>query len=91
MQPPGDPPIVRDCLIWGLAVICAIAGPLLLWMPNLQPPWPEGSHVIAAVLAIVAGILSILIARYFLEQPVESRGSNAGVPCSRSELARRRP
>ena len=64
MQPPE---ILRSYRSWwGLAVICAIAGPLLLWMPNLQPPWPEGSHVIAAVLAIVAGILSILIARYFL-------------------------
>ena len=63
--------------LWGIGIVLAVTGPLALWVPDLQPPWPEGSQMIAAVFCVVVAILSVSIAHYFLGQPAASRSRSA--------------
>jgi hypothetical protein len=49
--------------LWGLGVAATVISPLALWVPNLQPPWPEGSQMITAVFCIVVAILSFSLSR----------------------------
>jgi flagellar biogenesis protein FliO len=58
--------------LWGLGFAATIVGPLALWVPNLQPPWPEGSQVITAVFCIVAAILSFVVSRSLSERSTMS-------------------
>ena len=42
--------------VWGAGVLVATAGPLGLLVPDLYPPWPEHSYLIAVIFAAVAAI-----------------------------------
>lgn len=52
--------------LWGIGVAVTVAGPLALWVPNLQPPWPEGSQMITTISCIIVAILSFSLSREFL-------------------------
>src|SRR5579864_1683188 len=54
--------------LWGLGFAATIIGPLALWVPNLQPPWPQGSQLITAVFCIVTAILSFVVSRSLSER-----------------------
>lgn len=49
----------------GFALVLAATGPLLLWVPDLQPPWPESSQTIATIFCVVVAILAAAWARQF--------------------------
>ena len=44
--------------LWASACAVAIAGPIALWIPGLEPPWPEGS---AAIVAVVFSVIALVI------------------------------
>jgi hypothetical protein len=44
--------------IWGVGVALAVAGPLGMSIPELYPPWPDGSRLIGVIFCAVAAILS---------------------------------
>ncbi len=54
--------------IWGLGFAAIVIGPLALWVPNLQPPWPQGSQIITAVFCIVVAILAFVICHSLSER-----------------------
>ena len=58
--------------LWGVGFAATILGPLALWVPNLQPPWPQGSQMITAVFCIVAAILSFVLSRSLSERSKSS-------------------
>lgn len=45
--------------LWGGASAVALAGPVALWAPGLEPPWPEGT---AAIIALLFCVVALLIA-----------------------------
>ena len=55
--------------VWGAGVLVATAGPLGLMVPELYPPWPEHSYVIAVIFAAVAGIVSFTAGVAYAQQP----------------------
>lgn len=51
--------IKRFKSMWGGAVIAATAGPAILWLSGLDPPWPPGSaSKIATLFCAVAAIMA---------------------------------
>lgn len=44
--------------MWGTAVAAAAAGPLILWISGLEPPWPPGAGKIATLFSAVAVLLA---------------------------------
>jgi hypothetical protein len=62
--------------IWGAGVLIATAGPLGLLVPDLYPPWPDHSYVIAVIFAAVAAIVSITAGLAYAHQ---SRGLRKGL------------
>lgn len=44
--------------LWVGACAVAVGGPLALWIPSLEPPWPEGS---AAIVAVVFSVIALVL------------------------------
>jgi hypothetical protein len=65
----------------GFALVLAATGPLLLWLPDLQPPWPEGSQMIATLLCVVVAMLAAALAKQF-----QSAATRAGADRQRSRV-----
>ena len=49
--------------LWGLGVAVVALGPLALWVPDLEPPWPEGSQLITTLFCVLVAILSFALGR----------------------------
>jgi hypothetical protein len=49
--------------LWGGACAVAVGGPAALWLPRLEPPWPEGS---AAIVAVVFSVIALIIGYAYL-------------------------
>jgi TIR domain-containing protein len=65
----------------GFALVLAATGPLMLWVPDLQPPWPESSQMIATLFCAVVAILAAAWARQF-----RSAVTRAGAERQRSRV-----
>lgn len=55
--------------VWGVGVLLATAGPLGLFVPNLYPPWPENSHLIAVIFCAVAAVVSFTVGLSYAQRP----------------------
>jgi len=58
--------------LWGLGVTLGTVGPLGLWVPNLNPPWPWESSAITTLFCVVAVILGFTITKHIKEDENES-------------------
>lgn len=50
---------------WTGAWAVAVTGPLALGLPRLEPPWPEGSSIVAVVFSIVAIAIARILHPHF--------------------------
>ncbi len=67
--------------MWGTAVAAAAAGPVILWISDVEPPWPTGADKIATLFCAVAVLLAYIVSRALADQhesPVGKR-RNRGV------------
>lgn len=63
--------------LWGLGILVTAAGPLAMWAPDLDSPWPDSSAKIATLLSAVAGILAFSLGRaYFSRVPKQDPNKN---------------
>lgn len=54
--------------IWGLGIAMATTGPLALWLPELDPPWPSGAGAFVTLFCVIAIILGTIVSRiYFVD------------------------
>lgn len=54
--------------VWGLGVAMTTAGPLALWLPELDPPWPSGAGAFATLFCVIAIIIGTVVTRiYFVD------------------------
>jgi preprotein translocase subunit SecG len=65
--------------LWGGACAVAVGGPVALWLPSIEPPWPEGS---AAIVAVVFSVTALILG-YASSSPLQ----NSAI--ERERLARR--
>lgn len=63
---------------WGMTMAAVAAGPLALWTSDLQPPWPEGSTIVA-MTACAAAIWLALVINAGIRRQVHSRAISAAV------------
>lgn len=49
--------------LWGGACVVAVSGPVALWIPSLEPPWPDGS---SAIVAVVFSVIALIIGYAYL-------------------------
>src|SRR5712692_10630124 len=66
--------------MWGTAVAAAAAGPVILWISDVQPPWPTGADKIATLFCAVAMFLAYIVSRALADQhesPVGKRGGRS--------------
>ncbi|MBI3350128.1 MAG: hypothetical protein HY020_23320 [Burkholderiales bacterium] len=47
--------------LWGAAAVAAGAGPLGLWIADLEPPWPSSSGKVAALFCAIAILISFFV------------------------------
>lgn len=47
--------------LWGAVVGLTLVGPLALWLPGLQPPWPTKAAPIATLFSAIAIILGLFV------------------------------
>ena len=59
--------------IWGAGVLIATAGPLGLLVPDLYPPWPEYSYLVAVIFCAVVSIVSFTVGLAYAHQPRSQR------------------
>jgi hypothetical protein len=43
--------------LWGVALVVTTTGPLTLWIPELNPPWPIGSSILATLFSVMSVVL----------------------------------
>jgi hypothetical protein len=61
--------------VWGAAAVAAGAGPLALWVADLEPPWPTSAGKVAAMFCAVAILIAFFIGP--AERHSETRAASA--------------